>query len=102
MSVNALQQVGDEIFLGGQGNNGGTLGKYQIESGAFSDLSYLLPKLWCPVSTLAYGANQLFIGGGSREGCAALLSPTSAAFRTSPHNCALKVQTCIITEGWLL
>jgi len=81
LSVNALQQVGDEIFLGGHGNNGGTLGKYQIESGAFSDLSYLLPKPWCPVSTLAYGANQLFIGGGSREGCAALLSPTSASFQ---------------------
>jgi serine/threonine protein kinase len=81
MSVNALQQVGAELFLGGHGNNGGTLGKYEIGSGEFSDLSYLLPKPWCPVSALAYGANQLFIGGGSRGGCAGLLSRTSGSFQ---------------------
>jgi serine/threonine protein kinase len=80
-SVNALQLVGDEIFLGGNGNYGGTFGKYHIGSGIFSDLSYLLPKPWCPVSALAYGANQLFIGGGSREGCAALFSPASGSFQ---------------------
>lgn len=81
MSVNALQQVGDEIFLGGHGNNGGTFGKYEIESGKFSDLSYLLPNPWCPVSALAYGASQLFIAGGSRGGCAGLFSPTSGSFQ---------------------
>jgi len=80
-SVNALQQVGSAMFLGGHGDNGGTLGKYEIESGEFSDLSYLLPKPWCPVSALAYGANQLLIGGGSRGGCTGALSPISESFQ---------------------
>jgi len=81
MSVNSLQQVGGEIFLGGHGNSGGTFGKYEMESGKFSDLSYLLPKPWCPVSALAYGGDQVFIGGASRGGCAGLFSPTSDRFQ---------------------
>ncbi len=81
MSVNALQKVGDAVFLGGHGSDGGTLGKYDIPTGEFSDFSYLLPKPWCPVSALAYGAGEVFIGGGSRGGCAGLLSPTSSSFQ---------------------
>jgi serine/threonine protein kinase len=80
MSVNALQQVGNAIYLGGRGNNGGALAKFQMESGTIFDLSNLLPRPWCPVSALAYGANWLLVGGGSRGGCAGQFSPVSDRF----------------------
>jgi hypothetical protein len=80
ISVNALQQVGGAVYVGGRSRDGGALGRLQIESGTFTDLSHLLPTPWCPVSALAYGANQLFVGGGSRGGCAGQLSPMSGSF----------------------
>jgi TonB family protein len=79
--VNVAEAVEQAVYLGGDGPTGGTFGVYDIEAGTFSDLSALLPPAWCPVKSLAYGNNQLFVGGGRREGCVGLFSPVDSSFR---------------------
>jgi serine/threonine protein kinase len=77
ISLDVMEAAGNAVYVGGRSADGGTLGVYQTRNGKFSDLSHLLPASWCPVRSLAFGDDQLFVGGGSRGGCAALFSPAS-------------------------
>ncbi len=81
MSLKTMQVVGNAVYLGGGGKDGGKFGVYQNESGTFSELSHQLPSSWCPISAFAYDDNRLLVGGGSRGGCVGLFAPTDRTFR---------------------
>jgi hypothetical protein len=64
-SLDSVEIVGDVIYVGGKGADGGKFGVYETKTHKFSDLSNKLPPSWSAVKTLAYGNNQLLLGGNA-------------------------------------
>jgi beta-glucanase (GH16 family) len=80
-TLNAVEPVGNVIYVAGGGDGGGKLGVYDSTAGKFSDLSDVLPASWCQgIRTISYGDNVLLIGGQgpSRVG---IYSLTSQSFQ---------------------
>lgn len=63
-TLNAVEPVGNVIYVAGGGDGGGKLGVYDTTAGKFSDLSNVLPASWSQgIRTISCGDNMLLIGG---------------------------------------
>ena len=82
ISFDAIDEIGNTIYVGGSGVNGATFGRCDVTTRTFTDLSNLLPSSWSRIASLAYGDNQLVIGGDQpRLGHIGVFIPTANSFQ---------------------